>query len=99
MTTSTSGEMPSICPVVTSVRLTVSSTAGEDLKVRSSVTDNEVKAGGQVTLTCTSACSFHQLDVHWYRNGHALSERDPALHLSGLTNDDFGGKFNFRIIL
>ncbi|CAL8347025.1 unnamed protein product [Gadus morhua 'NCC'] len=63
---------------------------GEDVKVRSSVTDNVVKEGGQVTLTCTSACSFHQLDVHWYRNGHALSETGPALHLSSLTNNNTG---------
>ena len=78
------------CPVVKNVRLTVSSTDGEVVKVRSSVTDHVVKEGGQVTLTCTSACSFHQLDVHWYRNGHALSETGPALHLSSLTNDDAG---------
>ncbi|XP_030214660.1 B-cell receptor CD22-like isoform X2 [Gadus morhua] len=63
---------------------------GEVVKVRSSVTDHVVKEGSQVTLTCTSACSFHQLDVHWYRNGHALSETGPALHLSGLTNDETG---------
>ncbi|XP_056448644.1 sialic acid-binding Ig-like lectin 10 [Gadus chalcogrammus] len=68
----------------------VNVTDGEDVKVRSSVTDHVVKEGGQVTLTCTSACSFHQLDVHWYRNGHNLSETGPALHLSGLTNDDTG---------
>ncbi|XP_030214654.1 sialoadhesin isoform X1 [Gadus morhua] len=68
----------------------VNVTNGEDVKVRSSVTDHVVKEGGQVTLTCTSACSFHQLDVHWYRNGHALPETGPALHLSGLTNDDTG---------
>ncbi|CAL8354565.1 unnamed protein product [Arctogadus glacialis] len=68
----------------------VTVTDGEDVKVRSSVTDNVVKEGGQVTLTCTSNCSFHQLDVHWYRNGHALSETGPALHLSNLTNDDAG---------
>ncbi|XP_059909248.1 uncharacterized protein LOC132458889 isoform X3 [Gadus macrocephalus] len=68
----------------------VNVTNGEDVKVRSSVTDHVVKEGGQVTLTCTSACSFHQLDVHWYRNGHALSETGPALHLSNLTNDDTG---------
>ncbi|CAL8236426.1 unnamed protein product [Boreogadus saida] len=70
------------------VRVTV--TDGEDVKVRSSVTDHVVKEGGQVTLTCTSACSFHQLDVLWYRNGHALSETGPALHVSHLTNDDAG---------
>ncbi|CAL8249515.1 unnamed protein product [Boreogadus saida] len=70
--------------------VTVTVTNGEDVKVRSSITDNVVKEGGQVTLTCTSACSFHQLDVHWYRNGHALSEKGPALHLSSLTNDDTG---------
>ncbi|CAL8267856.1 unnamed protein product [Boreogadus saida] len=63
---------------------------GEDVKVRSSVTDNVVKEGGQVTLTCTSACSFHQLNFHWYRNGNALSETGPALHLSSLTNDEAG---------
>ncbi|XP_056448575.1 uncharacterized protein LOC130384422 isoform X2 [Gadus chalcogrammus] len=68
----------------------VNVTDGEDLKVRSSVTDHVLKEGGQVTLTCTSACSFHQLDVHWYRNGHTLSETGPALHLSCLTNDDAG---------
>ena len=90
MTTSTEGYMLSFCPVVKNVRLTVSSTDGEDVKVRSSVTDHVVKEGGQVTLTCTSACSFHQLDVHWYRNGHALSETGPSLHLSHLTNDETG---------
>jgi hypothetical protein len=90
MTTSTEGYMLSFCPVVKNVRLTVSSTDGEDVKVRSSVTDHVVKEGGQVTLTCTSACSFHQLDVHWYRNGHALSETGPALHLSSLTNNNTG---------
>ncbi|CAL8299399.1 unnamed protein product [Gadus morhua 'NCC'] len=68
----------------------VNVTNGEDVKVRSSVTDNVVKEGGQVTLTCTSACSFHELDVHWYRNGHALSETGPSLHLSHLTNDETG---------
>ncbi|CAL8249512.1 unnamed protein product [Boreogadus saida] len=68
----------------------VNVTDGEDVKVRSSVTDNVVKEGGQVTLTCTSACSFHQLDVLWYRNGHALSETGPALHLSNLTNYNAG---------
>uniref|UniRef100_A0A8C5BVP2 Ig-like domain-containing protein n=1 Tax=Gadus morhua TaxID=8049 RepID=A0A8C5BVP2_GADMO len=68
----------------------VNVTNGEDVKVRSSVTDHVVKEGGQVTLTCTSACSFHQLDVHWYRNGHALSEKGHALHLSSLTNNNTG---------
>ncbi|CAL8370456.1 unnamed protein product [Arctogadus glacialis] len=46
-------------------------TDGEDVKVRSSVTDNVVKEGGQVTLTCTSACSFHQLDVHCGKKTYA----------------------------
>ena len=72
-----------------SVTLTVSSTDGEVVKVRSSVTDNVVKEGGQVTLTCTSACSFHQLGVLWYRNGHALSETGPALHLSNYNTGDY----------
>uniref|UniRef100_A0A8C5CPN8 Ig-like domain-containing protein n=1 Tax=Gadus morhua TaxID=8049 RepID=A0A8C5CPN8_GADMO len=68
----------------------VTVTDGEVVKVRSSVTDHVVKEGGQVPLTCTSACSFDQLDVHWYRNGHALSETGPALHPSNLTNGDTG---------
>ncbi|CAL8299429.1 unnamed protein product [Gadus morhua 'NCC'] len=67
----------------------VTVTNGEDMKVRSSVTDHVVKEGGQVTLTCTSACSFHQLDVRWYRNGHALSETGPALHLSNYNTGDY----------
>ncbi|CAL8299605.1 unnamed protein product [Gadus morhua 'NCC'] len=72
------------------VRVNVTVKYGEDVKVRSSATDNVVKKGGQVTLTCTSACSFHQLDIHWYRNGHNLSETGPSLHLSSLTNNNTG---------
>ncbi|CAL8234538.1 unnamed protein product [Arctogadus glacialis] len=41
----------------------VNVTDGEVVKVRSSVTDHVVKEGGQVTLTCTTACSFHQFTL------------------------------------
>ncbi|KAJ3597434.1 hypothetical protein NHX12_000959, partial [Muraenolepis orangiensis] len=59
-------------------------------EVRVSSSENVVKEGGRVTLTCTANCSFHQLEVNWYRNGQALLEKGPALHLSDLTIHDTG---------
>uniref|UniRef100_A0A3Q0S7I9 Ig-like domain-containing protein n=1 Tax=Amphilophus citrinellus TaxID=61819 RepID=A0A3Q0S7I9_AMPCI len=43
-----------------------------------------------VTLLCTSLCTFHQLEVTWYKDGHALSETGPSLHLSPLTAENSG---------
>ncbi|KAJ3598346.1 hypothetical protein NHX12_001856, partial [Muraenolepis orangiensis] len=59
-------------------------------EVRVSSSENVVREGGRVTLTCTANCSFHQLEVNWYRNGQALLENGPALHLSDLTFNDTG---------
>ncbi|CAL8249519.1 unnamed protein product [Boreogadus saida] len=61
--------------------VTVTVTNGEDVKVRSTITDNVVKEGGQVTLTCTSACLLPPIGrplVH-ENVAHALSEKGPAL--------------------
>ncbi|XP_071395026.1 sialoadhesin-like [Centroberyx affinis] len=63
---------------------------GFPMRISSSSSERVVRAGGRVTLSCTSFCSFHQLDVTWYRNGHALSETGPALQLNPLTATDSG---------
>ncbi|XP_035464051.1 uncharacterized protein LOC118284937 isoform X2 [Scophthalmus maximus] len=56
-----------------------------------SSSDEEVTTAGQtVTLRCTSNCTFHQLRVSWYKDGHALQESGLALHLGPLTAGDSG---------
>ncbi|GAA6232415.1 uncharacterized protein LOC108889892 [Lates japonicus] len=49
-----------------------------------------IREGQTETLLCTSSCSFHQLEVTWFRDDHALSESGPALQLSPLTAEDSG---------
>ncbi|XP_071395025.1 sialoadhesin-like [Centroberyx affinis] len=63
---------------------------GAQMRISSSSSERVVRAGSRVTLSCTAFCSFHQLDVTWYRNGHALSETGPALQLNPLTATDSG---------
>ncbi|KAE8289363.1 hypothetical protein D5F01_LYC13252 [Larimichthys crocea] len=62
--------------------------------IRSGVTVNcstaDFRAGEAVTLSCTARCTFHQLEVTWMKDGHALSETGPALRLSSLTAKDSG---------
>uniref|UniRef100_A0A3Q2YWW4 Uncharacterized LOC109512149 n=1 Tax=Hippocampus comes TaxID=109280 RepID=A0A3Q2YWW4_HIPCM len=41
-----------------------------------------VREGAKFTLSCTSRCSFHNLNVQWYRDGRALTESGPALQLT-----------------
>ena len=61
------------------------------MEIRSSRDDGEFKRGEEVTLNCSSAiCTIHQLEVSWFRDGSALSETGPALHLSDLTAKDSG---------
>ncbi|TDH11199.1 hypothetical protein EPR50_G00058330 [Perca flavescens] len=61
------------------------------MKIRSSRDDGEFKRGEEVTLNCFAAtCSIHQLEVSWFRDGSALSESGPTLHLSYLTAKDSG---------
>ncbi|XP_028435597.1 sialoadhesin [Perca flavescens] len=62
----------------------------DQMKIRSSRDDGEFKRGEEVTLNCTTICSIHQLEVSWFRDGSALSESGPALHLSYLTAKDSG---------
>ncbi|XP_035862251.1 sialoadhesin-like [Sander lucioperca] len=69
----------------------VSVVDGDQMKIRSSRDDGEFKRGEAVTLNCFAAiCTIHQLEVTWFRDGHALSETGPALHLSNLTAKDSG---------
>ncbi|XP_035862245.1 uncharacterized protein LOC116041359 [Sander lucioperca] len=66
-------------------------TVVDQMKIRSSRDDGEFKRGEAVTLNCSAAiCTIHQLEVSWFRDGHALSETGPALHLSYLTAKDSG---------
>ncbi|KAF1388562.1 hypothetical protein PFLUV_G00091580 [Perca fluviatilis] len=71
------------------VRVTV--VDGDQMKIRSSRDDGEFKRGEEVTLNCSAAsCTIHQLEVSWFRDGHALCESGPALHLGYLTAKDSG---------
>ncbi|TDH11196.1 hypothetical protein EPR50_G00058310 [Perca flavescens] len=70
------------------VRVTVQD--GARMKIRSSRDDGEFKRGEEVTLNCTTNCSIHQLEVSWFRDGSALSESGPTIHLSYLTAKDSG---------
>ncbi|XP_028435581.1 sialoadhesin-like [Perca flavescens] len=64
---------------------------GAQMEIRSSRDNREFKRGEEVTLNCsTASCTFHQLEVSWFRDGSALSETGPALHLSDLTAKDSG---------
>ncbi|KAF1388559.1 hypothetical protein PFLUV_G00091530 [Perca fluviatilis] len=70
------------------VRVTV--VDGAQMEIRSSRDDGEFKRG-EVTLSCSAgSCTIHQLEVTWFRDGSALSESGPALHLSYLTAKDSG---------
>ncbi|XP_039662959.1 uncharacterized protein LOC120563014 isoform X2 [Perca fluviatilis] len=73
------------------VRVRVRVVDGAQLRIRSSRDDGEFKRGEEVTLSCSAAnCTIHQLEVTWFREGSALSETGPALHLSYLTAKDSG---------
>lgn len=56
----------------------------------SSSSVSQVSEGDTVTLSCTSKCTFHLLEVRWFRNGDALSVSGPTLLLSPLTAEDSG---------
>ncbi|XP_038568325.1 uncharacterized protein LOC119898207 [Micropterus salmoides] len=70
------------------VNVTVSD--GTRMEIKSSRGDGELRRGENVTLYCTALCTFHQLNVTWFRDGHALSESGPALQLGPLTAGDSG---------
>ncbi|XP_039887169.1 sialic acid-binding Ig-like lectin 10 [Simochromis diagramma] len=50
----------------------------------------KLSRGENVTLLCASDCTFHQLEVTWFKDGHALSDTGPSLPLSPLTAEDSG---------
>uniref|UniRef100_A0A3B4VDD8 Ig-like domain-containing protein n=1 Tax=Seriola dumerili TaxID=41447 RepID=A0A3B4VDD8_SERDU len=52
--------------------------------------EREVREGQNVTLLCTSTCTFHQLQVTWFRGDHLLPGSGPALRFSPLTAEDSG---------
>uniref|UniRef100_A0A3Q2WQN6 Uncharacterized LOC102301617 n=1 Tax=Haplochromis burtoni TaxID=8153 RepID=A0A3Q2WQN6_HAPBU len=60
------------------------------MRIISSSDDKKVSRGETVTLLCASVCTFHQLEVTWFKDGHALSDTGPSLHLSPLTAEDSG---------
>ncbi|XP_036071873.1 uncharacterized protein LOC112136747 isoform X3 [Oryzias melastigma] len=53
--------------------------------------NSEVREGQTVSLQCsTSPCSFHRVNISWFRDDHALPEAGPTLHLGPLTAKDSG---------
>ncbi|XP_070822966.1 myeloid cell surface antigen CD33-like [Chaetodon trifascialis] len=76
----------------------VNVTVSEDgpMTVSSSSSGREVRAGENVTLSCTALCTFHQLEVTWFKDNHTFSESGPALRLGPLTPEDSG---NYTCIL
>ncbi|XP_071324929.1 polymeric immunoglobulin receptor-like [Trachinotus anak] len=60
------------------------------MRIISSSNETKVTEGQTLTLICTSVCTFHQLEVAWFRDDHALPESGPALRLSALTAEDSG---------
>uniref|UniRef100_A0AAX7ULM7 Ig-like domain-containing protein n=1 Tax=Astatotilapia calliptera TaxID=8154 RepID=A0AAX7ULM7_ASTCA len=60
------------------------------MRIISSSDDKKLSRGETVTLLCASVCTFHQLEVTWFKDGHALSETGPSLELDFLTAEDSG---------
>uniref|UniRef100_A0A4W6CPK2 Ig-like domain-containing protein n=1 Tax=Lates calcarifer TaxID=8187 RepID=A0A4W6CPK2_LATCA len=60
------------------------------MTIISSRNQSLIREGQTETLLCISSCSFHQLEVTWFRDDHALSESGPALQLGPLTAEDSG---------
>ncbi|XP_008302867.1 B-cell receptor CD22-like [Stegastes partitus] len=59
------------------------------MEVNSS-SDTKFERGETVTLHCTSRCSFHQLEVSWFKDGSILSGSGTALQIGPLTASDSG---------
>ncbi|KAG7999601.1 hypothetical protein GBF38_000591 [Nibea albiflora] len=65
-------------------------TVTDSVQVNINGSSGDFRAGEAVTLSCTARCTFHQLEVTWFKDGCALSETGPALRLSSLTAKDSG---------
>ncbi|XP_077432038.1 uncharacterized protein LOC144057905 [Vanacampus margaritifer] len=59
----------------------VSVVDGQPMAVRSS-SPGSVREGATVTLSCKSRCSFHNLNVHWHKDGRVLNQSGPTLRLT-----------------
>lgn len=60
------------------------------MRIKSSSDVSEFRSGQSVSLQCWSVCSFYHLEITWMRDGHALSETGPTLHIRSLTTKDSG---------
>ncbi|XP_041842690.1 uncharacterized protein LOC121640941 [Melanotaenia boesemani] len=64
---------------------------GEKMSIKSSRDDGQFRRGETVSLQCTSsACTTHQLNIAWFRDGHALSETGSTLQLGPLAEGHSG---------
>ncbi|XP_042280573.1 uncharacterized protein LOC121906000 [Thunnus maccoyii] len=70
------------------VRVTV--TEPLRMRINSSSDAGELCQNQTVTLSCTTTCTFHQLEVTWFKDGSALPQSGPALQLGPLTAKDSG---------
>ncbi|XP_040900791.1 B-cell receptor CD22-like [Toxotes jaculatrix] len=61
-----------------------------EMRIISSSGESVMREGQTVTLHCTANCTFHQLEVTWFRDDHALPASGPALQLGPLTAGDSG---------
>ncbi|XP_078027484.1 uncharacterized protein LOC117266059 isoform X2 [Epinephelus lanceolatus] len=52
--------------------------------------NREFKRGERLTLKCNAMCTFHQLEVTWFRDGNTLPETGPTLQLGPLAAKDSG---------
>ncbi|XP_044215403.1 HEPACAM family member 2-like [Thunnus albacares] len=61
------------------------------MRINSSSDAGELCQNQKVTLSCrTTTCTFHQLEVTWFKDGSALPQSGPALQLGPLTAEDSG---------
>ncbi|XP_019220463.1 uncharacterized protein LOC106098685 isoform X1 [Oreochromis niloticus] len=74
----------------TSRGVTVRAVDGSKMRIIRSSDYKKFCRGETVTLLCASVCTFHQLEVTWFKDGHALSETGPSLQLGHLTAEDSG---------
>ncbi|XP_063341030.1 uncharacterized protein LOC134635585 [Pelmatolapia mariae] len=52
---------------------------GSKMRIISSREDKKLSSGENLALLCASVCTFHQLEVTWFKDGHALSENGSSL--------------------
>uniref|UniRef100_A0A3B4ZCZ8 Ig-like domain-containing protein n=1 Tax=Stegastes partitus TaxID=144197 RepID=A0A3B4ZCZ8_9TELE len=73
-----------------SINVTLKCVSVEPVMEVNSSSDTKFERGETVTLHCTSRCSFHQLEVSWFKDGSILSGSGTALQIGPLTASDSG---------